>query len=313
MKRIIAAVATLLLCLVGTTVSAQSGYQVKGVVVDAAGPVIGATVMEQGTQNGIATGLDGDYILNVSGPDATVEISCIGYKTQSFKASEVPAKIILTTDTEFLDDVVVIGYGTVKKSDMDRTELNKGKTGCRLEGVYAINPVNGKQVPVFIGDFVLANYGTGAVMAVPSHDQRDFEYAIAHSIPMIQIIEGRDVSERAFEKQDYLGKGCRLMNSEEFDGLTVEFAKKRHASVMVRGLRAVTDFENEIQLAQTNHALMPGIETMFLATSIKWSYLSSTIVKEAAYYGSDISKFVTPNVEKAVNEKYAQLREREET
>ena len=100
---------------------------------------------------------------------------------------------------------------------------------------------------------------------------------------------------------------------EGFDGLTVEFAKKRHASVMVRGLRAVTDFENEIQLAQTNHALMPGIETMFLATSIKWSYLSSTIVKEAAYYGSDISKFVTPNVEKAVNEKYAQLREREET
>ena len=99
---------------------------------------------------------------------------------------------------------------------------------------------------------------------------------------------------------------------ESFDGLTVEFAKKRHASVMVRGLRAVTDFEDEIQLAQTNHALMPGIETMFLATSIKWSYLSSTIVKEAAYYGSDISKFVTPNVEKAVNEKYAQLREREE-
>lgn len=133
MKRIIAAVATLLLCLVGTTVSAQSGYQVKGVVVDAAGPVIGATVMEQGTQNGIATGLDGDYILNVSGPDATVEISCIGYKTQSFKASEVPAKIILATDTEFLDDVVVIGYGTVKKSDMTGSissvkadQLNKG-------------------------------------------------------------------------------------------------------------------------------------------------------------------------------------------
>ena len=98
-----------------------------------------------------------------------------------------------------------------------------------------------------------------------------------------------------------------------YDVLTVEFAKKRHASVMVRGLRAVTDFENEIQLAQTNHALMPGIETMFLATSIKWSYLSSTIVKEAAYYGSDISKFVTPNVEKAVSEKYAQLREREKS
>ena len=77
-------------------------------------------------------------------------------------------------------------------------------------------------------------------------------------------------------------KGIPNVSVESFDGLTVEFAKKRHASVMVRGLRAVTDFENEIQLAQTNHALMPGIETMFLATSIKWSYLSSTIVKEAA-------------------------------
>ncbi len=98
---------------------------------------------------------------------------------------------------------------------------------------------------------------------------------------------------------------------ESFDGLTVEFAKKRHASVMVRGLRAVTDFENEIQLAQTNHALMPGIETMFLATSIKWSYLSSTIVKEAARYGSNISKFVTPNVENAIHAKVEQLRRKE--
>ena len=78
---------------------------------------------------------------------------------------------------------------------------------------------------VFIGDFVLANYGTGAVMAVPSHDQRDFEYAIAHNIEMIQVIDGQDVSEHAFEKQDYLGKGCKLINSEEFTGLTVEEAK----------------------------------------------------------------------------------------
>ena len=115
---------------------------------------------------------------------------------------------------------------TLKKSDMDRTELNKTKTGCPLKGVYAINPVNGKEVPVFIGDFVLANYGTGAVMAVPSHDQRDYEYAIAHNIPMIQVIDGRDVSECAFEKQDYLGKGCKLINSEEFTGLTVEEAKE---------------------------------------------------------------------------------------
>ena len=94
---------------------------------------------------------------------------------------------------------------------------------------------------------------------------------------------------------------------ESFDGLTVEFAEKRLASVMMRGRRAVKDVENEMRLAQANHAVMPGIETMFLATSIKWSYLSSTIVKEAARYGSNISKFVTPNVEAAIHAKVEQL------
>ncbi|MBO5319613.1 MAG: leucine--tRNA ligase [Ruminococcus sp.] len=121
---------------------------------------------------------------------------------------------------------------TKKKNDMDRTELNKTKSGCELKGVTCINPVNGKEVRMFIGDFVLASYGTGAVMAVPSHDQRDFEYAIAHNIDMIQVIDGDeklghvDVSEAAFEKQGYLGKGYKLINSEEFTGLTVEEAKE---------------------------------------------------------------------------------------
>lgn len=114
---------------------------------------------------------------------------------------------------------------TAKKSSMDRTELNKGKTGCKLNGVMAINPINGKEVPIFLGDFVLGDYGTGAVMAVPSHDQRDFEYAKEHNLEMLQVIDGRDVSKSAFEKQDYLGKGCKLINSEEFTGLTVEEAK----------------------------------------------------------------------------------------
>lgn len=115
---------------------------------------------------------------------------------------------------------------TAKKSAMDRTDLNKGKTGCRVDGIMAINPVNGKEVPIFLGDFVLGDYGTGAVMAVPSHDQRDFEYAMEHNLEMIQVIDGRDVSKSAFEKHDYLGKGCKLINSEEFTGLTVEEAKK---------------------------------------------------------------------------------------
>ena len=114
---------------------------------------------------------------------------------------------------------------TAKKSEFDRTEMNKEKSGLKLEGISAINPANGKEVDVYIGDFVLANYGTGAVMAVPTHDQRDFEFAEKFGIPKIQVIEGADVSEKAFEKQDYLGKGCKLINSGEFSGLTVEEAK----------------------------------------------------------------------------------------
>ncbi|MBE6013933.1 MAG: leucine--tRNA ligase [Lachnospiraceae bacterium] len=115
---------------------------------------------------------------------------------------------------------------TLKKNDMDRTELNKTKSGCVLEGITCINPVNGKEVAIYIGDFVLANYGTGAVMAVPSHDQRDFEYSEVHNIPRIQVIDGKDCSEHAFEKKDYLGKGFKLINSEEFTGMTVEEAKE---------------------------------------------------------------------------------------
>lgn len=132
------------------------------------------------------------------------------------------------------DEVEKYRKETAKLSDLERTSLNKGKSGVKLEGVFAINPVNNKKVPVFVGDFVLASYGTGAVMAVPSHDQRDFEYAIEHKIDMIQVIDGRDVSKSAFEKQDYLGKGCRLINSEEFSGLTVEEAKKAITDKLVK-------------------------------------------------------------------------------
>ena len=124
------------------------------------------------------------------------------------------------------DEVEEYRRTSASKSDLERTELNKEKTGVKLEGIMAINPVNGKEVPIFLGDFVLASYGTGAVMAVPSHDERDFEYAKFHNIPMIQVIDGADVSNHAFEKQDYLNKGCKLINSEEFTGLTVEEAKE---------------------------------------------------------------------------------------
>ena len=131
MKRILTSLAAVLAACV--MVFAQGGYQVKGVVVDAMGPVIGATVLEQGTTNGTSTGLDGDYTITVSGPNAVIEISCIGYATQTFTAKSVPATITLEEDTHFLDEVVVIGYGTVKKNDMTGSvtaikteEVNRG-------------------------------------------------------------------------------------------------------------------------------------------------------------------------------------------
>ncbi|MBR6346101.1 MAG: TonB-dependent receptor [Bacteroidales bacterium] len=132
MKRILTAVAILLAGAIGHSVWAQ-GYTVKGVVVDDQGPVIGANVMVPGTTVGTATGLDGDFILTVASPETEVEFSCIGYATQVFKASDVPERVVLMMDTEFLDDVVVIGYGTVKKNDMTGSitaikpeEINRG-------------------------------------------------------------------------------------------------------------------------------------------------------------------------------------------
>ena len=122
---------------------------------------------------------------------------------------------------------------TAKKSDFMRSELNKDKTGVELKGVYAINPVNGKQVPIYAGDFVIASYGTGAVMAVPTHDQRDFEFANKYGINKIEVISGGDTSQKAFEKGEYLNKGCKLVNSGDFTGQTVEEAKKNITAWLV--------------------------------------------------------------------------------
>lgn len=91
-----------------------------------------------------------------------------------------------------------------------------------------------------------------------------------------------------------------------FDGLTVEFARSQNARIIVRGLRAVTDFEVEMQIAQNNRIVDPNIETMFLTTGLQYAYLSSTIVKEMASYGTDISRFVTPGVAGRLTRKFAQ-------
>ncbi|MBQ6086493.1 MAG: TonB-dependent receptor [Bacteroidales bacterium] len=119
MKRIlILLAAACAFALVPVSASAQGGYEITGTVVDEIGPVVGVSIVEKGTQNGTVTDMDGNFALKVASADAIVEISCIGYTTHSYKASEVPSRIILATDSEFIDDVVVIGYGTVKKTDM---------------------------------------------------------------------------------------------------------------------------------------------------------------------------------------------------
>ena len=141
-------------------------------------------------------------------------------------APEHPLVEKLKDKIENYDEVLRYIEKTQRKTEFERTQLVKEKSGCVLKGINAINPINGKSVPVFISDYVLANYGTGAVMAVPAHDERDYDFAKLFDLPMIEVISGGDIKERAFEKGEYLGKGCRLINSDKFDGLTVEEAKE---------------------------------------------------------------------------------------
>lgn len=138
---------------------------------------------------------------------------------------------------EFKDSVKnwaeIEGYRkkTALRSEFDRLSDQKNKTGCKVEGLYVVNPVNKKRVPLYLADFVLAGYGTGAVMAVPAHDQRDWDFAKAYNIPILQVIEGD--SKRAVEKKEYLSANSKMMNSAEFDGMSVLQAKKEIADKVV--------------------------------------------------------------------------------
>lgn len=110
-----------------------------------------------------------------------------------------------------------------KKSDFEKSELNKDKTGIELEGVYAINPVNNKEIPIYVSDYCLISYGTGALMAVPAHDTRDYEFAKKYNLPIIEVIKGGDITKEAYTDTE---SGI-LVNSEEFDGLSVDDAKEK--------------------------------------------------------------------------------------
>ena len=107
------------------------------------------------------------------------------------------------------------------KSDFERSELNKDKTGVRLEGVRAINPANQTEIPIFVSDYVLMSYGTGAVMGVPGHDQRDWEFATKFGLPIIEVVQGGDITKEAFTLKDDTGI---MVNSGFLNGMTVKEA-----------------------------------------------------------------------------------------
>lgn len=122
-----------------------------------------------------------------------------------------------------MDEVTAYKQEAAKKSDFERTELAKDKTGVKISGVTAINPVNGKEVPIFIADYVLISYGTGAIMAVPAHDTRDWEFAKKFGLPIIEVVAGGEDVQKAPYTECATGK---LVNSGFLDGMSVEDAKK---------------------------------------------------------------------------------------
>ncbi len=122
-----------------------------------------------------------------------------------------------------MDEVREYRKKAAAKSDFERSELAKEKTGVRLEGVSAINPVNGTEIPIFVSDYVLMSYGTGAIMAVPAHDTRDYDFAKAFDLPIIEVVAGGDVEKEAFTDCET----GTMVNSGMLNGLSVEEAKKK--------------------------------------------------------------------------------------
>jgi leucyl-tRNA synthetase len=123
---------------------------------------------------------------------------------------------------ENIDEVSAYQRQAAKKSDFERTEIAKEKTGVELNGVRAINPVNNREIPIFISDYVLVSYGTGAIMAVPGHDTRDWEFAKKFGLPIVEVVKGGDIEKEAFTDCE---TGI-MVNSGFLDGMTVEDAKK---------------------------------------------------------------------------------------
>ena len=157
-------------------------------------------------------------------------------------ASEHPIIEKYKNEIKNIDDIEVYQKEVSKKSEFERTELNKNKTGVEIDGLKAINPATGKDIPIFISDYVLMSYGTGAIMAVPAHDTRDYEFAKKFNLNIVEVVSGGDISEEAYTDTD----SGTMINSGFLNGLSVEDAKTK-----------IIDFitENELGHKKTNYKL----------------------------------------------------------
>ncbi len=196
---------------------------------------------------GKSTGAEVDFILKDKEDKMTVYTTrpdTLFGVTYMVMSPEHPFIDKYRADIENWDEVVSYREMAARKSDFERTELAKDKTGVMLKGLSAVNPVNGKEIPVWISDYVLMSYGTGAIMAVPAHDERDWEFAKKFNMPIIEVVAGSpvDVKEAVFTDVET----GTLVNSDFLNGLSVTDAKKK-----------ITDFltEKGIGHAKTNFKL----------------------------------------------------------
>ncbi len=126
------------------------------------------------------------------------------------------------------DEICAYARAAAQKSDFERSEINKDKTGVRLDGVTAVNPLSGEHIPIYVSDYVLMSYGTGAIMAVPAHDTRDYEFAVKFGLPMVEVVAGGDISKEAYTDIE----NGTIINSPLINGLSVHDAKERIVEIL---------------------------------------------------------------------------------
>ena len=279
MKKILTIVTSILFSVVVMSASAQGGYQVRGVVVDSQGPVIGATVMENGTSTAVYTGLDGDYALTVSSPDAIVSIVCMGYTTQTLKASEIPPVVTLVEDSEMLDDVVVIGYGTAKKTDMTGSivaikaeELNRGAV------VSTQDMLKGKVPGVFVvpGDGGPGSGATIRVRGAASLNASNDPLIVIDGVPIavdggagmanpLETINPNDIESFSVLKD---ASAAAIYGSRASNGVIIITTKKGH------GNKPKVSYNGSVSV-QTNSDKMPVMSPGEFRTYIGQIYLGT--------------------------------------